>query len=103
MITVAVHAFNQETDKTKKIGDIIFDGKTVRASNRNGILSYTLRSSLTHASQGRGVRADKEPGLWMWLLCVEYHGSYAHCDLPIENKRRISAEELAECFAPPNE
>ena len=28
MITVAVHAFNQKTDKTKKIGDIIFDGKT---------------------------------------------------------------------------
>jgi hypothetical protein len=102
MITVAVHAFNQKTDKTEKVGDIILDGKTIRGSNpENGILYYILRSSVRHPSQGRGVRADREPELWMWLLCVEYHGSYAHCDRPIENGRRISAEELAERFAVP--
>jgi hypothetical protein len=62
----------------------------------NYTLATILYNSVTHPSQGRGVRADREPELWMWLLCVEYHGSYAHCDRPIVNKRRISAEELAE-------
>jgi len=72
MITVAVNAFNQKTDKTEKVGDIIWDGKTIRASNpENGILRYILRSSVTHPSQGRGVRADREPELFMKLLCVE--------------------------------
>lgn len=101
-LTVAVNAFNFEKDKTEKVGDIIWDGKTIRASDpENGILSYILRSSVTHPDGGRGVRADKEPELFMWLLCVEYHGSYAHCDRPIENGRRISLQEMAERFAPP--
>jgi len=76
----------------------------VRASDPdNYTLATIVHNTVTHPSEGRGVRADREPELWMWLLCVEYHGSYAHCDRPIVNGRRISVEEMAERFAPPNE
>jgi hypothetical protein len=60
-----------------------------------------LHNTVQHPDSGKGTKATEEPELWMWLLCVEYHGSCAHCDRPIVNKRRISAEELAERFAVP--
>jgi hypothetical protein len=49
-LTVAVNAFNFEKDKTEKVGDIIWDGKTIRASDpENGILSYSNSESLRRA------------------------------------------------------
>jgi hypothetical protein len=103
-LTVAVHAFNEKTDKTEKVGDIIYENGKVRVSDpENYTLATILHNSVTHPSEGRGVRADREPELFMWLLCTEYNGSYAHCDRPIVNKRRISCKELADRFAPPNE
>jgi len=48
MITVVVNAFNQKTDKTEKVGDIIWDGSE---SNERTSLADARRKKRTDGSR----------------------------------------------------
>jgi hypothetical protein len=89
-LTVGVHAFNFDTDKTEKVGTITYDGTEVRASNLDhdfmrSVFNHPVFISDAGNQRLRPVHKETEPELFMWLLCVEYHGSYAHCERPTKN------------------
>jgi hypothetical protein len=103
-LTVGVCAFNFETDKTEKVGTITYDGKQVRASNLGHPFMQSVFKNPVFESDAvnerlRAVYKDSEPELFMHLLCVEYHGSYAFCERTTKNGKLKSVEEVLERLA----
>jgi hypothetical protein len=89
-LSVGVCAFNFETDKTEQVGEITYDGTEVRFSSLEhpfvrGIYDNPVFESDEINRRLREVHWATEPELFMQLLAVEYHGSYAFCERPTEN------------------